>query len=105
LNGWFSQRNPYNLEFKQNVIKFLDGNMFVDFLILPETHCHSDQKIEIDNFTVFQKNRNNFGNLRRGSSGIAIAVRNTLLNYHEIVAIYENTIDGKIGLKLKKYFK
>ena len=101
LNGWFSIRNPYNLEFKQNVIKCLDGDLLLDFLILPETHCHSDQKIEIDNFTVFQSNRKKSANSRRGSGGIAIAVRNTLLNCHEIVAIYENSYDGQIGLKLK----
>ena len=98
INGWFSKRNPYNLDFKQNIIDFLDS----DFLILPETHCSADQKLEMQNYTFYQNNRKKLGNnLGRGSGGIAIGVKNQLLNYHEILGIYGNSIDGLIGLKLR----
>ena len=79
----------------------MDGYFSADFLILPETHRYSDQKLEIDNFTVYQKNRKKMAGSRRGSGGIAIAINNSLLINHEIISIYENSFDGQIGLKLK----
>ena len=42
--------------------------------------------------------------LGRGSGGIAIAIKDKLLNYQEILGIYENNCDGLIGLKLKNRF-
>ena len=53
INGWFSDKNPYYLEFKTNVIKYLCA----DFIVLTETHCMEHQVINIDNYTVVQKNR------------------------------------------------
>ena len=100
LNGWFTNTNPYNLVFKKNVIKYLDS----DFLILPEIHCNANQKLEILNYTVFQKNRFKVGRFGRGSGGIAIAVKNDLLNFHKVLAIYQSGCDGLIGLKIKNRF-
>ena len=97
MNGWFTNRTPYNLEFKKNVINFLDS----DLLILPEIHCSADQKIEMLNYTFFQKNRLKIGNLGRGSGGIAIGIKNVLLSFHDIVAVYDDSCDGLIGLKIK----
>jgi hypothetical protein len=70
-------------------------------LILPEIHCSADQKIEMQNFTFFEINRLKMGNIGLGTGGIAIGVKNDLLNYHEIVGIYNDCCDGLIGLKLK----
>ena len=96
-NGFFSNRNPYYLEFKLNVIKYL----CVDFLVIPETHCMDNQIIEIENFTVVQLNRPlNNANLRRGSGGLAIAINNNILMSHSIVSIYKNGTDGLLGIKL-----
>ena len=95
-NGWFTNKSPYILEFKQNVIKFLNA----DCLILPETHCLPHQKIEIENYTLFHNKRSNIpANCKRGSGGIAIAIKDDLLIDHEIVAVYNYNIDGQIGLK------
>ena len=58
LNGWFSNRNPYYLEFDKNILNYLDS----DFLILPETHASSDQKLEMPNYTFFQNNRQKMSN-------------------------------------------
>ena len=97
MNGWFTNRNPQKLEFKKNIINFLDA----DLLILPEIHCLANQKIEMQNYTFFQNNRVKIGNVGRGSGGIALGIRNDLLNYHDIVAVYNDSCDGLIGLKLK----
>ena len=96
-NGWFSFSNPYNLDYKLSVIKYL----CVDILVIPETHCMENQTIKIDNFTVFQQNRTlSNPNLRKGSGGIAIAVNNSIMQYHSVVSIHKNDTDGILGLKL-----
>ena len=74
--------------------------MYFDFLVLPETHCLSDEFIEIDNYTIFQNNRNVKGSRTHGSGGIAIAVNNCIFNYHSIVS-FTKGIDGQISLKIK----
>ena len=84
----------------KNVINFL----CVDLIIIPEIHCTPDQKIEIENFTVFQLNRPQNINARRGSGGIAIAINNLLLESHEIISVYTHGCDGQIGIKLKNKF-
>ena len=97
INGWFSQRNPYYLVFKLDVIKYLN----VDILVFPETHCMNNQLIEIDNYTVFQLNRPLHNpNLRRGSGGLAIAINNVVMQHHSVVSIYKNGTDGLLGIKL-----
>ena len=59
----------------------------------------------MQNYTFFQNNRKKLGNnLGRGSGGIAIGIKNQLLDYHEILGIYENSIDGLIGLKLRNTY-
>ena len=100
INGFFSTKNSYYTEFKKNVINFL----CVDLIIIPEIHCTPDQKIEIENFTVFQLNRPQNINARRGSGGIAIAINNLLLESHEIISVYTHGCDGQIGIKLKNKF-
>ena len=70
-------------------------------MILPEIHCSTYQKIEMQKYTFFQKNPLKIGKIGRGSGGIAIGVKNELLNYHEIVGVYDDSCDGLIGLKLK----
>ena len=97
INGWISTKKTYYLDFKKNVIQFLCA----DFLILPEIHCLPNQKIEIANYTLFQNNHTAHANCVRGSGGIAIAVKNEILHDHEILAVYNNNVDGQIGLKLK----
>ena len=96
LNGFHSVSKPYNKVFKQTVV----GNVYSDFWILPETHCQENDLIEIDNFTIYQNNRIINVNNRRGSGGIAIAIHNTVLETHEVVAIFKG-IDGQLALKLK----
>jgi hypothetical protein len=95
-NGFYSVRNPYYLTFKLNVIKYL----YFDILVIPEHHCLNDQSIEIDNYQIFQFNRQNAGNLRHGSGGIAIALHKTLLNTHIVVGTYKG-IDGQLAIKIK----
>ena len=56
------------------------------------------------NYTFFQKKRLKIGNLGRGSGGIAIGIKNVLLSLHDIVAVYDDSCDGLIGLKLKNKF-
>ena len=96
-NGWFTLKNNYILEFKQNVIQFLNA----DFLILPEIHCLPHQKIEIENYTLFQNNRSNQLNVSRGSGGIAVAIKSEIFNDHELIGTITNNIDGQIGVKLR----
>ena len=55
----------------------------------------------MQNYTFFQKNRLKIGNISCGSGEIAIGVKNELLNYHEIVGVYDDSCDGLTGLKLK----
>ena len=73
--------------------------MYFDILVIPEHHCLKDQKIEIDNFTIFQYNRES-GQSKHGSGGIAIAAHNTLLHSHEIISSFKG-VDGQIAIKLK----
>ena len=75
--------------------------MDADLLILPEIHCSDDQKIDMQNYYFFQKNRSKVGNLGRGSGGIAIGIKKYLLNFHDIIAVYDDSCDGLIGLKVK----
>ena len=96
VNGWFSNKNPYYTEFKLDVLKCMNVNI----VILCETHCTNDQTIKIDNYTVYQHNRPTQGEVRRGSGGVAIAIKNSLLISHEILGIYKN-YDGIMGIKLK----
>ena len=71
VNGWFSNTKPYNNIFKKLVMKCLN----VDIVILCEIHCLNDDTISIDNYTIFQHNRQPQGGGRRGSGGIAIAIK------------------------------
>ena len=98
LNGWFTQKSPHYLQFKRDILEFLNA----DFLILPEIHCvNPQQKIEIENYTVFQNNRNNANNRNKGSGGIAIAIKNTILEQHTIISVFNGDYDGQLGIKLK----
>ena len=99
VNGWHSTRNPYNNEFKMNVLKCMN----VSIVILCETHCLNDQTIEIENYTVYQHNRQPQGEVRRGSGGVAIALKNSLLFSHEVLGIYKN-YDGIMGIKLRNIY-
>ena len=85
------------MDFKKNIIHFLHA----DFLVLPETHCFPEQKINMENYTLFQNNRKVLTNCVRGSGGIAIAVQNDILNDHVVIAVFNDKVDGQIGLKLK----
>ena len=98
-NGWLSNTNPYNTSFKQYVLKCLD----VDILILCETHCLNADIITIDSYTIFQHNRQPQGGERRGSGGIAIAIKTSLFFTHELLGVYK-TADGILGLKLRQSF-
>ena len=85
------------MELKKNILKYVHA----DILILPETHCLPNQNIEIESYTLFHNNRKINANRNRGSGGIAIAIKNSILEDHLIVAIFNEQIDGQIGLKLK----
>ena len=62
------------------------------------------QVISIDNYTVFQKNRNLVSvNSRRGSGGVMIAIKNSILNNHKLLAVYKNENDGLLGVKIENY--
>ena len=71
-----------------------------DIVILPEIHCLPHQNIEIENYTLYQNKRKMPANSRKGSGGIAIAIKTALLSYHDVIGIFTN-VDGQIGLKLK----
>ena len=97
LNGWFSDRNPDYLQFKINVIEYLN----IDIVVIPETHCMENKIIKIDNYTLFQQNRPvTNANVKKGSGGLAIAIKNSLLHDHYIEAVLKNSTDGLLGLKL-----
>jgi hypothetical protein len=98
-NGWLSNTNPYNTLFKQYVLKCLN----VDIVILCETHCLNADIITLDSYTVFQHNRQPQGGERRGSGGIAIAIKTSLFFTHELLGIYK-IADGILGLKLRQNF-
>ena len=55
----------------------------------------------MENYTLFQNNRKVLTNCVRGSGGIAIAVQNDILNDHVVIAVFNDKVDGQIGLKLK----
>ena len=95
MNGYNSISKPYNKIFKQTVI----ASLYSDFWILPETHCQGNETINLNEFKVYQHNRNGNAN-RRGSGGIAIAIHNSVLETHEVIAIFRG-IDGQIAIKLQ----
>ena len=72
-------------------------------MILCETHCLNDDIVTIDNYTIYQHNRQPQGGERRGSGGILIAIKNTILFSHEVLGIYK-TADGILGLKMRQTF-
>ena len=84
INSFYSARNPDNLLFKRKAVKY----MYFDILVIPEHHCLKDQKIEIDNFTIFQYNRQS-GLSKHGSGGIAIAAHNTNIDTGPAVCLYK----------------
>ena len=88
--------NPYNNEFKKQVI----SSLYFDFLILPEIHCLPNQIVEIENNKIVQHNRPNQGNARRCSGGIAIAVHCSALESHFVLSV-NKCEDGQMSLKLK----
>jgi hypothetical protein len=96
LNGFRSLTNPYNTEFKRNVISV----MYFDLLILPEIHSLPHESITIDNYKIFQFNRLNQGNARRGSGGIAIAIHLSVLDSHVVLSVNKG-LDGQLSIKLK----
>ena len=95
MNGYNSISKPYNKIFKQTVI----ASLYSDFWILPETHCQGNETINLNEFKVYQHNRSGNGN-RRGSGGIAIAIHNSVLETHEVIAIFRG-LDGQIAVKLQ----
>ena len=99
VNGWFSAKNPYYTEFKLNVLKCIN----VEIVILCETHCINDQVLKINDYTVYQHNRQPKGGGRHGSGGVAIGLKNSLLFTHEILGLYK-TFDGIIGIKLRNIY-
>ena len=99
VNGWFSHKNPYSNIFKLNVLECLNASI----VVLCETHCHNEDIICIDNYTIYQHNRKNLVEGRRGSGGIAICIKNSLLFSHEVLGIFKNR-DGIIGIKLRHRF-
>ena len=96
VNGWFSTRNPYYTQFKLDVLKCMNCSI----VILCETHCLNDQTIKINDYTVYQHDRQPQGGGRHGSGGVAIAIKNSLLFSHEILAIHK-IYDGLMGIKIK----
>ena len=94
--GFMSNVKPYNTIFKQFVI----NSLYADFWIIPETHCRLNEKLELENYTVYQNNRKSPEKNRRGSGGIAIAVSNSILVSHTILNISKG-IDGQISIKLQ----
>ena len=99
INGWFSVRNPYFNIFKVAILT----NLNVDIIVLCETHCHNDDLISLDNYTIFQHNRLTGGGERRGSGGIAICIKNSLLFTHEVAGLYAH-YDGILGVRLRHRF-
>ena len=99
VNGWFSQKNPYYNIFKLNVLECLN----VDIVVLCETHCLNEDQISVKNYTTFQHNRIAIGGGRRGSGGIAICIKNSLLFTHKVLGLYKN-YDGILGIKLQHRF-
>ena len=48
INGFFTSRNEHYTTFKTNVIKYV----YCDILVIPEHHCHNDQKLVLENYDV-----------------------------------------------------
>ena len=97
INGWFSVRNPDYLEFKLDVLKYINAS----FIILTETHCFDHQTISIDNYVVFQQNRKLINaNARRGSGGVAIAVNKDIMKSHCLLGTFRSNTDGLLGIKM-----
>ena len=75
--------NPSNTEFKLNIL----NSMYFDVLVLPETHCLPNQTIALKDYKVYQHNRPNQANARKGSGGIAIALHKTLSLSHDVESV------------------
>ena len=99
MNGFYSVSNPGNTTFKLNIIE----RVYSDIWVFTETHAKTNEKIEIPDFKVFQYDRKSNVVYRKGSGGVAIAIRNTILETHSIVSITEG-IEGIFGIKLKHNF-
>ena len=98
INGWFSNSNPDYLEFKKDVLNYINPSV----ILLTETHCFDNQVISIDNYLVFQQNRKVINaNARRGSGGVAIAISELIMREHIILGVYKGNVDGLLGIKLQ----
>ena len=65
-NGWKSVTRQDNIEFKENVVKIMD----LDIYLLSETHCFKDQVLFIDGFQIIQYNRSKISERAiKGSGG------------------------------------
>ena len=91
--------NPENTNLKLCLI----NSLYFDILILPETHCLLGQTLIIDNYIVYQHNRSNQGNARKGSGGIAIAIHWSILNSHSVVSVVKGD-DGQLAVVLKNRY-
>ena len=89
--------NPENTSFKLCLI----NHLYFDVLILPETHCLPSQSLNIDNYKVYQHNRPNQSNARKGSGGIAIAIHWSILNSHSVESVVKGD-DEQLAVDLKK---
>ena len=95
MNGFHSLVNPYNTDFKRQII----ASLYFDILVIPETHLLKNETIDLENYKLFHHNRPTLGNVRRGSGGIAVAIHNTVLTYHKVVSIVKG-LDGQLAIKL-----
>ena len=85
LNGWKSLKNPDNQQFKRDIIRILN----LDIYLFSETHCQNKESISIDGYKVFSYNREKMSHKSlKGSGGVAIAINNRLLSSHKILSVF-----------------
>ncbi|CAG2234439.1 unnamed protein product [Mytilus edulis] len=93
--GWSARQND-NSNFRCHVVNALN----FDILCLCETFLRESDKIHVEGYTCFQRNRDKVHvNSKRGSGGVAALVKNDLLKYYN-VEILNSEVQDILWIKL-----
>ena len=77
------------------IMKMTDG--------ISETHLYDGQKVELSEYKWYGQNRTKHIKARKGSGGIGILVKNSLLNYYK-VEILDSETEGILCLQFSSKY-
>ena len=88
-----------NFKLRQECLATCD----LDITGISETHLYDGQKIELNEYDWYGQNRMKHIKARKGSGGIGILVKNSLLNYYK-VEILDSETEGIIWLSFSSKY-